>query len=127
MSTSSAMTLDTFEELVEEALLTLPDEINGVMENVVVTVAEHPSAAQRRATGLGPGQALYGLYQGVPLTRRTSHYGMVPPDRITIFMYPMVHYHRTSEAIRNQVRRTVLHEIGHHFGMDEEQLRQLGY
>jgi len=121
------MTLDTFEELVEEALLTLPDEINGVMENVVVTVAEHPSAAQRRATGLGPGQALYGLYQGVPLTRRTSHYGMVPPDRITIFMYPMVHYHRTSEAIRNQVRRTVLHEIGHHFGMDEEQLRQLGY
>lgn len=127
MSTSSAMTLDTFEELVEEALLTLPDGINGVMENVVVTVAEHPSAAQRRATGLGPGQALYGLYQGVPLTRRTSHYGMVPPDRITIFMYPMVHYHRTSEAIRNQVRRTVLHEIGHHFGMDEEQLRQLGY
>lgn len=127
MSTSSAMTLDTFEELVEEALLTLPDKINGVMENVVVTVAEHPSAAQRRATGLGPGQALYGLYQGVPLTRRTSHYGMVPPDRITIFMYPMVHYHRTSEAIRNQVRRTVLHEIGHHFGMDEEQLRQLGY
>ena len=61
MSTSSAMTLDTFEELVEEALLTLPEEINGVMENVVVTVAEHPSAAQRRATGLGPGQALYGL------------------------------------------------------------------
>ena len=48
---------------------------------------------------------------------------MVPPDRITIFMYPMVHYHRKPEAIRQQVRRTVLHEIGHHFGMDEEQLR----
>jgi len=127
MFSNARMTLDVFQKLVEESLLTLPDEISRVMENVAVTVAEHPSDAQRRATGLGPGQALYGLYQGVPLTRRTSHYGMVPPDRITIFMYPMVQYHRTPEAIRNQVRRTVLHEIGHHFGMDEKQLRRLGY
>jgi predicted Zn-dependent protease with MMP-like domain len=127
MSLPSQMTLDDFQALVEEALLSLPDEIDRVMDNVAVTVAEHPSAAQRRAAGLGPGQALYGLYQGVPLTHRTSHYGMVPPDRITIFMYPMVHHHRTPEAIRRQVRRTVLHEIGHHFGMGEEQLRRLGY
>jgi len=127
MSSPPPMTLDVFQSLVEEALLTLPEEISDVMENVAVTVAEHPSAAQRRAVGLEPGQALYGLYQGVPLTRRASNYGMVPPDRITIFMYPMVHYHRTPEAIRQQVRRTVLHEIGHHFGMDEDQLRRLGY
>lgn len=127
MSSSQPMTLDVFQVLVEEALLTLPDEIGDVMDNVAVTVTEHPSAAQRRAVGLGPGQALFGLYQGVPLTRRTTHYGMVPPDRITIFMYPMVHHHRTPEAIRKQVRRTVLHEIGHHFGMDEEHLRRLGY
>ena len=118
------MTLDVFQVLVEEALLTLPDEIGDVMDNVAVTVAEHPSAAQQRAVGLGQ---LYGLYQGVPLTRRTSNYSMVPPDRITIFMYPMVYRHRTPEAIRKQVRRTVLHEIGHHFGMGEEQLRRLGY
>ncbi len=121
------MTLDLFQELVEEAVLSLPDEVSRFMNNVAVTVAEHPSAAQRRATGLKPGQALYGLYQGVPLTRRTSHYGMTPPDRITIFMYPMVQTHPTPAAIRQQVRRTVLHEIGHHFGMGEEQLRRLGY
>ncbi len=126
MSFSHPMTLEVFQILVEEALLTLPDEIGGVMDNVSVTVAEHPSAAQQRAVSLGPDQ-LYGLYQGVPLTRRTSNYSMVPPDRITIFMYPMVHRHRTPESIRKQVRRTVLHEIGHHFGMDEDHLRRLGY
>ncbi len=126
MPFSQPITLDVFQVLVEEALLTLPDEIGNVMDNVAVTVAEHPSAAQQRAVDLGPDQ-LYGLYQGVPLTRRTSNYSMVPPDRITIFMYPMVHHHRTPEAIRRQVRRTVLHEIGHHFGMGEEQLRRLGY
>jgi len=126
MSFSHPMTLEVFQVLVEEALLTLPDEIGGVMNNISVTVAEHPSAAQQRAVKLGPDQ-LYGLYQGVPLTRRTSNYSMVPPDRITIFMYPMVHHHRTPESIRKQVRRTVLHEIGHHFGMGEDQLRRLGY
>ncbi|HEY51957.1 MAG TPA: metallopeptidase family protein [Caldilineae bacterium] len=127
MFSPSQITLDDFQELVEEALLTLPDEISSVMDNVAVTVAEHPSAAQRRAVRLKPGQALYGLYQGVPLTRRATNYGMVPPDRITIFMYPMVYNHHTPEAIRRQVRRTVLHEIGHHFGMDEDHLRRLGY
>jgi len=98
-----------------------------MMSNVAVTVAEYPTEAQRRSVGLGPGQALYGLYQGVPLTQRTSYYGMVTPDRITIFMYPMVYHHPTPEAIRRQVQKTVLHEIGHHFGMSEKQLRDLGY
>ena len=121
------MTLETFQRLTEEALETLPDEIKAMMENVTVTVAEYPTPAQRQELGLRQDQSLYGLYQGVPLTRRTAYYGMVPPDRITIFMYPMVYYHRTPEAIREQVRRTVLHEIGHHFGMGEEQLRRLGY
>jgi len=98
-----------------------------VMENVAVTVARSPSPAQRQAVNLGPGSALYGLYEGVPLTQRTTHYGMITPDRITIFMYPMVYHHPNPEAIKDQVRRTVLHEIGHHFGMGEEQLRRLGY
>ncbi len=76
---------------------------------------------------LSPHGSLYGLYEGIPLTQRTTHYGMVPPDRITIFMYPMVRIHGTAEAIKEQVRRTVIHEIGHHFGFGEEQLRRLGY
>ena len=121
------LTLEDFAVLVEDALATLPPEIQRLMENVAVTVAETPSPAQRRAARLGPGMALYGLYEGIPLTERTTGYGMVTPDRITIFMYPMVHAHRSPAAIEDQVRKTVLHEIGHHFGMGEEKLRRLGY
>ncbi|NUQ38312.1 MAG: metallopeptidase family protein [Caldilineales bacterium] len=121
------MTLEAFSELAEEALATLPDQVLDMLDNVTVTVAERPSPEQHRDADLRPGQALYGLYQGVPLTQRSSHYGLVPPDRITIFMLPMIHHHRTPEAIREQVRRTVLHEIGHHFGMGEADLRRLGY
>ncbi|RME83921.1 MAG: metallopeptidase family protein [Caldilineae bacterium] len=124
---ASFPTFEEFEDLVAEALAGLPDEIKEMMQNVAVTVELTATPEQRRAARLRPGQELYGLYQGIPLTQRTSHYGMVPPDRITIFMYPLVYHYRTPEAIRRQVRRTVLHEIGHHFGMDEEHLRNLGY
>ena len=124
---SPSLTLEAFADLVEAALQTLPPALAARMENVALTVAEWPSPAQRRTMRLGPGQALYGLYEGVPLTGRTHGYNLAPPDRITIFMYPMVHIHHTPEAIQDQVRRTVLHEIGHHFGMDEGQLRRLGY
>ena len=121
------MTLDEFTILVEEALSTLSPEIHQLMENVAVTVVEWPSAAQRRALGLRSRDSLFGLYEGIPLTKRTTHYGLVTPDRISIFMYPMVYYYPAPAGIREQVRRTVLHEIGHHFGMDEAQLRRLGY
>ena len=121
------ITLDQFQQYVAEALTTLPDKIKKMMSNVAVTVAEYPTVGQKQSVGLRSGYELYGLYQGVPLTQRGSNYGMVPPDRITIFMYPMVYYHTTPAAIRQQVQKTVLHEIGHHFGMNEQQLRDLGY
>jgi len=121
------ISFEDFQNFVAQALATLPDDIQEMMSNVAVTVAEYPTEAQRKSVGLGPGQALYGLYQGVPMTQRTSHYGMVAPDRITIFMYPMVYHHPTPEAIRRQVQKTVLHEIGHHFGLSEARLRELGY
>ncbi len=121
------ITFEQFQQYVAEAVETLPEEIKKMMENVAVTVALHPTEEQKRSVGLGPGQSLYGLYQGVPLTQRTSYYGMVPPDRITIFMYPMVYHYPTPEGVRRQVQKTVLHEIGHHFGMSEERLRALGY
>ncbi len=121
------MSLEEFGELVEQALTTLPPVIAAAMENVVITVATWPSPEQRRAARLAPGEALYGLYEGIPLDQRTQGYSLVPPDRITIFMYPMVYHYPDPEAIKEQVRRTVLHEIGHHFGMDEQKLRDLGY
>lgn len=118
---------EEFEQLIVDAVSSLPAEILERMENVAITVQEWPSRTQLRSARVPPGSTLFGLYEGVPLTQRTSHYGMVTPDRITIFRGPLMTYRRTPEAIVEQVRKTVLHEIAHHFGMSEEQIRRLGY
>lgn len=116
----------TFEDLVAEALDSLPPDIQEKLENVEVVVEWRPSPAQMRRMRLGPGQTLFGLYEGVPLTERTSGYGMVLPDKITIFRQPIEAYCRTDEEVRQTVRRTVLHELAHHFGISDERLRELG-
>jgi len=118
---------EEFEQLVIDALATLPSQILDRMENVAITVQDWPTRAQLRSSEVPPGSTLFGLYQGVPLTRRTSHYGLVPPDRITIFRGPLLSHFQTPEAITDQVRRTVVHEIAHYFGMDEAQIARLGY
>jgi predicted Zn-dependent protease with MMP-like domain len=118
---------EEFEQLVADALATLPPEILNRMDNVAITVQEWPSRNQLDSSRVPPGSTLFGLYQGVPLTRRSSHYGMVPPDRITIFRGPLTRYFATPEAIAEQVRKTVVHEIAHHFGMGEAQIAGLGY
>jgi predicted Zn-dependent protease with MMP-like domain len=105
-----------FEQLVQEALDSLPDDIAELMSNVAVVVEDEPP----------PGLPLLGLYSGVPLTRRTSWYGAVPPDKITIYQGPLErHFGRDDETLRNQVRRVVVHEIAHHFGISDERLREL--
>ncbi len=121
------LTREEFEDLVADALETLPPEILNRMDNVAITVQEWPSRSQLQSSNVPPGSTLFGLYQGVPLTQRSSHYGMVAPDRITIFRGPLLSYCRTPEAIAEQVRKTVVHEIAHHFGMNEEQIARLGY
>lgn len=118
---------EEFEQLVIDALGTLPKEILDRMDNVAITIQDWPTRAQLHSARVPPGSTLFGLYEGVPLTRRTSHYGLVPPDRITIFRGPLTRYRRTPESIAEQVRKTVIHEIAHHFGMDEGQIRGLGY
>lgn len=121
------MTPDRFWELVEEALESLPEEIERAMDNVQVVVEPWPTLQQLRAAGIAPGRGtLFGLYEGVPLTLRTRAYGLVPPDKITIFQGPITTVYRTDEAIRDQVRRTVIHEIAHHFGIDDDRLLELG-
>jgi predicted Zn-dependent protease with MMP-like domain len=121
------LNVEEFEQLVVDALSTLPQVILDKMDNVAITIQDWPTRAQLRIAGVPAGSTLYGLYQGVPLTQRTTHYGLVPPDRITIFRGPLTTYHHTPQAIADQVRRTVIHEIAHHFGMDEGQIRLLGY
>jgi predicted Zn-dependent protease with MMP-like domain len=107
---------DRFEEMVVAALDSLPDDLGGLMRNVAVTV-EHDA---------GP-RGLLGLYQGVPLTSRTSGYAGVLPDRITIYRLAICAICDTEDQVVEQVRRTVIHEVAHHFGIDDARLEELGW
>lgn len=121
------LTPERFEELVEEALGEIPEALWTAIDNVGVTVEEWPTPRQMAAVGLGAGNLLLGLYEGVPLTARTQNYGLVLPDKITIFRGPILRVCPPNEtAIREQVRRTVLHEIAHHFGISDARLHELG-
>jgi predicted Zn-dependent protease with MMP-like domain len=116
-----------FEELVTEAIESIPDSLWNAVDNIVVTVEEWPSRRQIDSVGLSPGSTLLGLYEGVPLTRRTGGYGLVAPDKITIFRGPILRICPPDEdAIRAQVRQTVLHEVAHHFGISDARLMELG-
>lgn len=106
---------ERFEELVADALDSLPDDLGRLMDNVAVVVED-------AATG----RPLLGLYEGVPLTRRWGYAGAMP-DRITIYQRPICAMASTEDEVREQVRRTVIHEVGHHFGIGDARLRQLGW
>jgi len=114
-----------FEQLVAEAIDSLPDDFKSKMNNVAVLVEDYPSPRDERR--LARGRLLLGLYQGQPLTSRDSRYGMAFPDKITIYQGSIESICRTESEIRDQVRKTVLHEIAHHFGIDDSRLHELGY
>ena len=112
-----------FEEIVGDALDSIPAELADEMENVAVVVEDWPRPDQVR-----DGAQLLGLYEGVPLTSRDPiGYGGVLPDRITIFRGPLCERARDEDDLAEQVRVTVLHEVGHHFGIADERLRELGW
>lgn len=113
-----------FEDLVVEALDSLPADIADRMDNVDVVVEDEPPANILRT--LPRGRTLLGLYQGIPLTRR-GNYDRALPDRITIYRGPISRLARTPSAIKEQVRRTVIHEVAHHFGIDDDRLHELGW
>lgn len=119
------LTRCAFERMVAQALDELPDEILAALDNLEVVVEDEPTAAQRAEVGLRTG-TLFGLYQGIPRTERTSAYGMVMPDTITIFQGPIARHARTAVDVRRMVRETVIHEVAHHFGISDDRLRQLG-
>jgi len=117
---------EEFEQLVVQALDDLPEFFQQKLQNIEVVAADWPTAAELQSVGLKPGQLLLGLYHGVPLTRRTGSYHLVLPDKITIFQGPIERVCRTREQVLRQVQRTVKHELAHHFGIDDERLRELG-
>ena len=105
-----------FEEMVVEALDGLPEELGRLMSNVAVTVQHEP----------GP-PGLLGLYEGIPLTSRTTGYAGVLPDRITIYRLAICAICQTEGQVVDEVRRTVVHEVGHHFGIGDDRLGELGW
>lgn len=116
------MTRAAFKELVVEAIDSLPQEFQEQLNNVDVVVEDLPTQDQLASVGLTHPLSLFGLYQGVPQTRRGIHYSMVPPDKISIFKVPIETSYLNPETIKAKVRAVVLHEIGHHFGMSEGEL-----
>jgi predicted Zn-dependent protease with MMP-like domain len=113
---SSAPPDPSFEQLVEEALDSLPPDLRGFMSNVEIVIEDEPPE----------GRPLLGLYQGVPLTGRTSRYAGALPDKITIYRGPLFRlYGQDGETLRREVRRVVLHEIAHHFGIGDARLREI--
>jgi predicted Zn-dependent protease with MMP-like domain len=120
------MDSEYFERLVAQAIESLPDEFRERMENIDVIVADAPTPAQLRRSGLKRNQTLLGLYEGVPLTHRTGGYSYVIPDKITIFQRPIEAIFKSDARIIKEVQRVVKHEIAHHFGIDDDRLEELG-
>ncbi len=114
-----------YERLVREALNDLPDELRSRIQNVEIVIEDRPSREQLSAAGLRPPATLLGLYQGIPLKERGSWYGNVLPDKITIFRRPIEARCRTWDDLVRTVRQTVLHEIGHYFGLSEPRLQEI--
>jgi predicted Zn-dependent protease with MMP-like domain len=107
---------ERFEEYAQDAVDSLPSDLRGNMSNVEIVVEDEPP----------PGQPLLGLYQGVPLTRRSSQYGGALPDKITLYRGPLMRlYGQDADLLRREVRRVVLHEIAHHFGISDERLIEI--
>ncbi len=110
------MSIEQFEELVTSALDGIPADLRASMENVAVVVDD-----------LSPPGPLLGLYEGVPLTKRGNYYSASMPDRITIYMATICGSCKTTQEVVELVRKTVVHEIGHHFGIDDRRLKELGW
>jgi predicted Zn-dependent protease with MMP-like domain len=114
----------SFERLVQQALEDLPDEFAARLENVAVVVEEEPDAKVLEDMGLDPEEEadeLFGLYQGTPLVERDSGYADVP-DRIAIYVGPILRSCRSAREVVREIRNTVIHEIGHHFGLSDEEM-----
>lgn len=120
-----------FEKMIADALDSLPeDRVKGLI-NVAITYEDEPNAEQRKRLELRGSQSLYGLYEGIPLTKRaaaTSLFSgnpMTLPDKITIFKLPIVRYASSLEEVKNQVKNTVWHEIAHYYGLDHDRIHKL--
>jgi len=114
---------EEFDELVARALDELPEDFAALLDNVAVMVEEEPSAEDLESVGLDPhaGDELFGLYQGVSQLERDTYYSALP-DRVVIYRRPLIRACRDRRQLLREVRDTVIHELGHHFGLDEDDM-----
>ena len=116
---------EQFERLVREALSQLPNDVRSHLDNVDVVVDGSASTSQLVGTGIENEMELLGLYEGIPLTERYG-YDLVLPDKITLFQKPIETICETQEQIAEEIKATIVHEIAHHFGIDDDRLYNLG-
>ena len=117
------MEKEKFEQLVKEGIAAVPEKFLRLLNNVAIVIEEEPTPEQNKKLHIHDGVTLFGLYEGIPQTVRGSGYSGILPDKITIFLRPIVEASRGEEEIKEAVRNTVWHEIAHHFGLDEKRVR----
>lgn len=120
------MDAKAFEDLVAEAVESLPEEFKRKLENIDIVIEDEPTAEQVRLAHVPKSIFLMGLYQGVPFSKRTHFYGNVLPDKITIFRNNIERACRTEEETKEAIRRTVIHEFAHYFGLSDEHMKRSG-
>ena len=119
------MTRDEFRALVDEALLGIPGEFRDAMKNIAIVVEDEPSARALAEVGLEGNDTLLGLYEGTPLTERQWAHGNVLPDKITLFQNPIEESSEDREDTIVAIAETLIHEIGHYFGLSEEEIEEI--
>lgn len=123
------MDREEFEHVAQEVLDGLPENLKKKIENVHIVVEDKPSAETLQKSAIGQGVLLLGLYEGIPLSKRGSHYGTYPtvPDKITLYQKSIEAVTRSEATLREKIRDVLIHEIGHYFGMTEREVREAGY
>lgn len=114
-----------FESLINRAMDELPQEYIKNLNNVAITYADNPTTEQLQKQGIRHGQLLLGLYEGIPQTQRGAGYALVLPDKITLFKHPLLHVTHDHRSLFEQIKRTLWHEIAHHYGLGHDSIHRL--
>ena len=119
------MTRDRFKQLVDEALETIPEDFRAAMQNIAIVIEDEPSLEQLDEVGIDPSDTLLGLYEGIPLTERQWAHGNTLPDKITLFQGPIEDASDDEDDAVVAIGETLIHEIGHYFGLSEEEIEAI--
>jgi predicted Zn-dependent protease with MMP-like domain len=118
------ITKEEFGKIVDEGIRAIPEKFLSLIDNVAIVVEDQPSEEQKEKFHLRHGWTLFGLYEGIPQSKRGNHYSSVVPDKITIFQKPIENAAKNLEDMKAIVKNTVWHEIAHYFGLNEEEVHQ---